>query len=198
MPLKAIEPDGVDLLGRNTGISIDAIPPLSLPVVTSPVQLAVLFLLYRDEPLKGVDRPPPSGTVVLLPGWLSQAGPDAEGLALLHGKGLCFVPRGMAAPLLRKIVPTQLDLPISEAFLLEQLTRLPLEGLEQVLSSVAQLPGGLCARTADITAAPRGRGAQKLRLRTAGVLLEIPITPVDFEALRTLFPWTADSGVQTP
>lgn len=195
--LDSVKPAGVALARRNIGISIDADKPLQLPVITSPVQLAALLLLYRDGPLKGVDRPP-AGTVVILPGWISRSGPDLHGVALLHLGGVCFLPRGTAPQLLQQIVPSARELPVSEMFLLEQLTRLPPESLDPVLGAATQVPGGFYARSADVTADPGARSGQKLRLRSAGTLLEIPIGSVDYEALRTLFPWTQDATRQVP
>ena len=60
----------------------------------------------------------------------------------------------------------------------------------------AKLPGGLYARSTDISTDPGARSGQKLRLRTGGALIEIPIGAVDYEALRTLFPWTEDGSAQ--
>ncbi len=197
LPLSTLEADGVTLTRRNAGISIRARTTLSLPVVTSPVQLATLLLLYREGPLKGVDGPP-SGTVVILPGWCTRAGPDVEGVTLLYSAGVCFLPKGAAPAVLQRLASTRLEVPISEAFLLEQLTRLPTEALGPVLSQASQVPGGLYARAEDVTADPGARSAQKLRLRLMGALLEIPIGSVDYEALRTLFPWTQDTSRHVP
>jgi hypothetical protein len=199
LPLATLKPNGVTLARRNIGISLEgASASLLLPVVTSPVQLAALLLLYRDGPLKGVDRPP-AGTVVILPAWLARSGPDLEGFVLLHSGGMCFLPKGTAPALLKKITGSApLELPISETFLLEQLTRLPPAALHSVLGVAAEVPGGLYALAEDITTDPGARSGQKLRLRTAGSLVEIPIGAVDYEALRTLFPWTQDTTRHVP
>ena len=197
LPLSTLKPDGVALARRSAGISIDAARPLSLPVLTSPVQLAALLLLYREGPLKGINRPP-AGTGVILPGALSRAGQSADGVALLHPGGLAFLPRGSGPVFLQQLVATGLALPISETFLLEQLTRLPAEALGEVLAAAAPKAGGLHAAAPEITADPGARSGQKLRLRTAGAVVELPLVGVDYEALRTLFPWAQDATRQVP
>ena len=114
------------------------------------------------------------------------------------GAGVCYLASGSAPALVQKLIPTRLELPISERFLPEQLSRLPPTQLEPVLGQVEDLPGGLYARAEDVSTDPGARSGQKLLLRTEGAVLEIPIGAVDFEALRTLFPWTQDASTQVP
>jgi hypothetical protein len=187
--------DAVHLERRNTGLAIEAKRALKLPVVTSPVQLATLLLLCRSGPLKGINRPP-AGTVLILAAWISRPNADLRGVVLLYGGGMCFLPNGTAPELVQKLASTAEVMPISETFVLEQLSRLAEPQLAKALEQIADLPGGVYARAAEITADPGARSGKKLRLRAAGSLIEIPIGGVDFEALRTLFPWTQDRSRQ--
>ena len=194
LPLSATS--RVTLTRRNAGIAIEGGKGLSLPVVTSPVQLAALLLMYGEGPLKGINRPP-AGTVVFLPASVSRAGADLDGFVLLHNDGLCFLPRGTGAAMLQHVVPTQLELPVAESFMLEQLSRLPAPLLGEALMAATKVPGGICARAEDVIADPM-RSQQKMRLRAAGTLIEIPLEAVDYEAMRTLFPWAHDGSRQVP
>ena len=63
--------------------------------------------------------------------------------------------------------------------------------------AATNVPGGICARAEDVIADPM-RSQQKMRLRAAGTLIEIPLEAVDYEAMRTLFPWAHDGSRQVP
>jgi len=181
LPLSSLQGDGVTLDARHGGVRLEAPRPLSLPVVGMPTELTALLLLFRDGPLKGIDRPP-SGTVVLLPASLG----SKEGTALLFNEGLCFLPNGAAPAALQAMVPTTLNLPLTEKFLLEQLSRLP---SEKLIPLFAKVPGAFTALGSELSVDPLTWGGTLLQMRAGTALLQIPIQGVDLEALRTLFDW---------
>ena len=159
-------------------------------------------MLYRDGPLKGVNRPP-SGTTMILgasasPGkWLERPA-SRLGVVLLHADGLCFLGRGVAPELLRRVCANRLEVPVSEEFLLEQLTRLTPEALTEALKVVDGFDGGVAVSSLAVEPEKSGTPTELLRLNVRTTKLEIPIGAVDFEALRTLFPWTQDQSRQVP
>lgn len=166
---------------------------LALPVVTSPIRLAALLMLYRDGPLKAVSHPP-SGTALVL----SASVNSLEGVALLHSRGVCFLPRGTAPELLKRIAHTTLEVSLSEQFLLEQLTRLPDEALAAALAVANEVKGGFYRTAEQVQPERSGIPSLLLRLRVDAGLVDVQIGGVDLVALRTLFPWTQDQTRQVP
>ncbi len=179
LPLSSLH--DVTLDARNGGVTLAAGKPLTLPVVGMPTELTALLLLFREGPLKGIDRPP-SGTVVTLPASLA----SASGTVLLFNEGLCFLPDGGAAAALQAIVPTALTLPLTEKFLLQQLSRLP---SNQLIPLFEKVPGAFTARGSALSVDPLTWGNTQLQLRAGTTLLQVPIQGVDLEALKTLFDW---------
>ena len=76
--------------------------------------------------------------------------------------------------------------------------RPPPTALTPVLTLCAEVEGGFSAKVANLTVDPGARSGQKLRIRTTGALLEIPVGAVGYEALRTLFPWAQDATRSVP
>lgn len=156
-----------------------------LPAVDSAAGMALLLLLYRDGPLKGVARPP-AGTSMVLAATLA-SGATAEGFALLHPGGLCFLARGTAAVVCSRLV-ARADLDVSERFLLEQLSRIEAEALAPLLAGLADVDGVVHAPAGRVNADPIRGG--KLRLRVGMALVDLSLSGVDAVALTTLLPWT--------
>ena len=197
----AIKPDGVRTIRRESGVVIEAAERLALPVVTSPLGLAALLALYARGPLRGVNAPP-SGTALILPASLphgTTARPIAvQGHALLHLEGVCFLPAGSAPLLLRRLTDIQIHVAVSEQFVLEQLSRLDPQRLSAALRAADQIPGAFYRDATQVEAERTGTPTQSLRLKVDVAQLEVWIGAVDYQAVRSLFPWTQDQKRQVP
>lgn len=174
----------IDLKGRGIALASER-DALTLPAVDSATGMAAVLLLYRDGPLKGVDRPP-AGTSLVLPAVLA-SGATAEGTALLHPGGLFFLAKGQAAEVLRRMVG-RAELDVSERFVLEQLSRLDPADLAPLLASFAGL-ACVNAPADQVIADPIRGGKLRLRVRMS-TLIDLALTGVDSVALATLLPWT--------
>jgi hypothetical protein len=195
--------EGIELFRHNTGLRLEGKVGLELPVVTAPLRLASLLMLYRGGPLKGVARPP-SGTTMILPALAASVAGESgkpvqrDGTVLLHADGIAFLPQGTAPQLLSRLALRELAVPIGEDFLLEQLTRLPPAALREALEQTRGVPGGLSQPSSEVHAERSATPQERLRLTVGDTQLEIPIGAVDREALKTLFPWTVEKSRQVP
>jgi hypothetical protein len=166
------------------GLVIDGPRRLTLPLTAAPAGLAALLALYGKGPLKGCSAPP-SGTALILAAHAQLDFRQAlVGTALLHSEGLVFLPQGSGPALLHKL--TGVEGPVSEEFLLRQLSRLPAAQLNPALAAANGLPRGLCCGKAQVRAeAAKG----SVRLTIGRVQLTIDLRAAELEAVRSLMPW---------
>jgi hypothetical protein len=203
MKLDGPELSEISLVRQSTGLVLEGRNRVKLPVITSPLRLVALLWLYRAGPLKGVNRPP-SGTALILPCEALVRGAEGElikkfqGTALVHAEGLCVIARGWAPGILARLCPRAPPIAISEEWLFEQLTRLPADGLSAALRVADAPPDCLACTTDQVEPQKTGTPTQLMALKVGTTEVMIPIGAIDFEALRTLFPWTQDKSRQVP